>query len=1255
MARPERVDDCARAARATLRNLSRQDTHLDVHAYDDCDDHAESIDDVERVLLCHATRGIVISLTVVSSVPQFVTPVSLVSLSGETREAPTTAIVVVTALRELLSVMRSSVGIAPTRTGFPLEDVVPATWKHSMTAVYGTSLAILAPEDARISLCFFLIMCAWNALSKSPGADSCMTAHSLEIQRHVVDDLLSDLVCIALSSSSDNMKRVQCALHVRAICTSLQQFGGSEVCAAAWPLLHDSVLPAIQGCCIASDESSGENNQLSLAVTATVAAALLSSVRCCCIGKAARMEYEALCGFRDASLVLITNILSAPVMITSDGDGFSSVRSAAQDTVAAMIGALAAQLWAYDSDGCREAAQEWTAACEPRVSGSARATYARPPLITSAFRRATICFALRGVTALAASCPIDISSTSDVDDRAQQHSSRFHSQDAGAVTAQLSANASLAVISMFHIALRVDALYRSAAAQRAVAADARATQLDKRLAAVTVPESAAPAATAVGGDNDDADDGLDVDGSDADLVRATQRDFSGNATVDAQPTFLSPPPVAVLLLLTAQAIRAVSASVVQYAILRTHSDELCTAWDVPDVEILEALSPAMLYLSASISRSAECERRESTVSDKVAETLVADNTVRGAISEAETAGAAMHVMLDASPIITSHVRTHGAPDTLSLSVVCPSFTAISDLAQALHFLIGSMSVAHYYDISALHAGQRLSGRYSSSALTGPLDYANARDALATQRLIAALDAHTCGAPASAHGVDDTTHSVTPIDAGNTLMNVMNNFDGGSSIELRDALMPSGYLAIGRSMFASLFANPVTVVPTEGTTAAAATTPVALRAPVLRHPSHFLSLFGPEVDEVDDVEVISRTWREWLVHVVRLPKTVDAINVAATKVGATNRHAAVSTVLELADDSDSVIRRGAAALPEHFMPCLSSRCLSALEESVEASCEDIARDDDSSGILLLSRTRAAVNAMGIAYLRSMLIALRWNRMCLQVDPQRADDIATFLAAQHVSESSPPSSSSGVASISGADLPRALSACVQIVLTADASTPVQQAAFTRATRFLVDLARAVLYRSAEAFPITFSRWWSSLGRGSATEVEDWVARRLTPILAATQLRSAVSEVDAVADDEGRDASDAKLIAVLAASGSNCEWSLISNEDKYPNLFPIRNPSRSKLVTGEVPLTPPTAVGNGNVATFRVRCLAETREVIATYTRDDVCVSLKIALPPAFPLRRIEVTCEKRMGVPDDKWRSWELQIKAMVATKVGYAAQ
>jgi hypothetical protein len=48
--------------------------------------------------------------------------------------------------------------------------------------------------------------------------------------------------------------------------------------------------------------------------------------------------------------------------------------------------------------------------------------------------------------------------------------------------------------------------------------------------------------------------------------------------------------------------------------------------------------------------------------------------------------------------------------------------------------------------------------------------------------------------------------------------------------------------------------------------------------------------------------------------------------------------------------------------------------------------------------------------------------------------------------------------------------------------------------------------------------------------------------------------------------------------------------------------------------------------------------------------VTLSLRIVLPPAFPLRRADVICEKRMGVPEDRWRRWELQMKTMLASKV-----
>lgn len=61
--------------------------------------------------------------------------------------------------------------------------------------------------------------------------------------------------------------------------------------------------------------------------------------------------------------------------------------------------------------------------------------------------------------------------------------------------------------------------------------------------------------------------------------------------------------------------------------------------------------------------------------------------------------------------------------------------------------------------------------------------------------------------------------------------------------------------------------------------------------------------------------------------------------------------------------------------------------------------------------------------------------------------------------------------------------------------------------------------------------------------------------------------------------------------------------------------------------------------------------SREVTALYSQDDFTLSVIIKLPSSFPFRRAEVDCSKTLGVPENRWKRWSLQITQMLNNQGG----
>lgn len=67
--------------------------------------------------------------------------------------------------------------------------------------------------------------------------------------------------------------------------------------------------------------------------------------------------------------------------------------------------------------------------------------------------------------------------------------------------------------------------------------------------------------------------------------------------------------------------------------------------------------------------------------------------------------------------------------------------------------------------------------------------------------------------------------------------------------------------------------------------------------------------------------------------------------------------------------------------------------------------------------------------------------------------------------------------------------------------------------------------------------------------------------------------------------------------------------------------------------------------------VKARSAAREVIATYSVDDICIELVIQLPQNYPLGSITVESGQRVGVSVQQWRNWMLQLSTYLTHQNG----
>jgi hypothetical protein len=73
--------------------------------------------------------------------------------------------------------------------------------------------------------------------------------------------------------------------------------------------------------------------------------------------------------------------------------------------------------------------------------------------------------------------------------------------------------------------------------------------------------------------------------------------------------------------------------------------------------------------------------------------------------------------------------------------------------------------------------------------------------------------------------------------------------------------------------------------------------------------------------------------------------------------------------------------------------------------------------------------------------------------------------------------------------------------------------------------------------------------------------------------------------------------------------------------------------------------------NLGEMTIRGSTVSREVTATYPQDECTLSIAIQLPPNFPLRNVEVDGRKTLGIPENRFKRWALQIRQILNNQDG----
>ena len=75
----------------------------------------------------------------------------------------------------------------------------------------------------------------------------------------------------------------------------------------------------------------------------------------------------------------------------------------------------------------------------------------------------------------------------------------------------------------------------------------------------------------------------------------------------------------------------------------------------------------------------------------------------------------------------------------------------------------------------------------------------------------------------------------------------------------------------------------------------------------------------------------------------------------------------------------------------------------------------------------------------------------------------------------------------------------------------------------------------------------------------------------------------------------------------------------------------------------------------STIKIRGMLSTREIVSTYKMKELSMELVIQLPVNYPLGVVKVSSVKRIGVSENEWRNWLLQLTTYLSHQNGSICQ
>lgn len=67
------------------------------------------------------------------------------------------------------------------------------------------------------------------------------------------------------------------------------------------------------------------------------------------------------------------------------------------------------------------------------------------------------------------------------------------------------------------------------------------------------------------------------------------------------------------------------------------------------------------------------------------------------------------------------------------------------------------------------------------------------------------------------------------------------------------------------------------------------------------------------------------------------------------------------------------------------------------------------------------------------------------------------------------------------------------------------------------------------------------------------------------------------------------------------------------------------------------------------FHIIAFANSSDVVAVFKEDEASIRLSLSIPPNYPLKSVEVSFERKMGMSENNWRKWIFSMNSLLMTQ------